>query len=84
MSRQSARRVLGDRERNGGSYRGLRGRSLRSYDYDPHATCRSVIGTPTYENHNVWFRVSAVPEPATIVMLAFGTLLMLRRRRGRE
>ncbi len=64
-----------------GSYRGLRGGSFyytgnylpASYRYNYY---------PTYEHYGVGFRVSEVPEPASLAILAFGGIGMLVRRRG--
>ena len=36
---------------------------------------------PTNENNNIGFRVSEVPEPATIVMLALAGMGIMRRRK---
>ena len=36
---------------------------------------------PGDEDYKVGFRVSAVPEPATLSLLALGGLLAIRRRR---
>ena len=37
-----------------------------------------TVGSPGYENYN---RFRTVPEPATLTLLAFGTIAMIRRRR---
>ena len=64
------------------SYRSLRGGSYYSSvpsllveraDYDPSAGTRST-----------GFRVSQVPEPASMAVLAFGSIAILLRRRGRR
>ena len=65
------------------SYRGIRGGSFFETDPTMHAGDRAGYHLPRNEYSNVGFRVAAVPEPGTIVMLAFGALLMLRRGRGR-
>jgi len=45
-----------------------------------HASSRNR-SYPTYEYDNVGFRVSEVPEPASILMLALGRVGILRKRR---
>ena len=64
-----------------GSYRGLRGGSFYSVGINLHASVRSY-GYPTDELDIIGFRVSEVPEPATIVMLALAGVGALRRRRA--
>ncbi|NQU37611.1 MAG: SUMF1/EgtB/PvdO family nonheme iron enzyme, partial [Actinobacteria bacterium] len=65
-----------------GSWRGVRGGSLEFGDADSmHALFRNYTW-PTLEYAFFGFRVSEVPEPATLSMLALGGLAMLRRRRS--
>ena len=63
-----------------GSYRGLRGGSIGDV-YDLHASFRNDYA-PTGELGSIGFRVSEVPEPATMAILALGGVAMLRRRKG--
>jgi len=68
-----------------GSDRGLRGGSfLNDLFYandEAHASNRNY-GYPTVEDHTIGFRVSEVPEPCSILMLALGSLGVFRRRRA--
>jgi formylglycine-generating enzyme required for sulfatase activity len=67
-----------------GSYRSLRGGSFEfgGYDdgYDLSVNVRSY-NEPTTESYNIGFRVSEVPEPATVSFLALGGLSLLQRRK---
>jgi len=63
-----------------GSYRGLRGGSFINIDYYLHASYRNYTN-PTLEDGLIGFRVSEVPEPATMAILALGGIGMLRRRK---
>ena len=64
-----------------GSYRGLRGGSF----YNTYGYLRSgtyFYGAPTGEYDDIGFRVSQVPEPASMGVLSLGVAGMLVRRRG--
>jgi formylglycine-generating enzyme required for sulfatase activity len=65
-----------------GSFRGLRGGSFGNYYGNLHVSDRNH-SNPTYENTGSFgFRVSEVPDPATLSLLALGGLVLLHRRRG--
>ncbi len=51
------------------------------YDYNLHASICDYY-YPTSEYHHFGFRVSEVPEPASMAILALGAVGMLRRRRS--
>jgi MYXO-CTERM domain-containing protein len=64
-----------------GSNRGLRGGSF--YDLVNYLRADNrVIGNATLEGDNHGFRVSQVPGPGSVALLAIGGLGALRRRRG--
>ena len=64
-----------------GLYRGVRGASYSNDDGDSRASAR-YFNDPTEDNYIIGFRVSEVPEPAAIVMLALGSVGIIRRRRA--
>ena len=65
----------------GGPWRGLRGGSFSNLGLGAlHASSR-YSGFPSYESGSIGFRVSEVPEPATMAILALGGIGMLRRRK---
>jgi len=59
--------------------RGLRGGSFDYYRYHLTAAVRNIYG-PSQESDSVGFRVSNLPEPCTLSMLALGAFAVLRRR----
>ncbi|GAF94378.1 unnamed protein product, partial [marine sediment metagenome] len=65
-----------------GSFRGIRGASFLDGDFALHAAPRGSYGPPTAGSFLIGFRVSEVPEPGTLSLLAMGGLAMLRRRKS--
>ncbi len=63
-----------------GSFRGLRGGSWNNFEDSLRASNR-YADNPTIEINIVGFRVSEVPEPATVGLLALGGVMLRRRRR---
>ncbi|MCY2927649.1 MAG: SUMF1/EgtB/PvdO family nonheme iron enzyme [Planctomycetota bacterium] len=64
-----------------GSFRGVRGGSFHGVGSLLLASKRGSLG-PTSETYELGFRVSQVPEPASMALLAIGGIGMLMRRRG--
>jgi formylglycine-generating enzyme required for sulfatase activity len=65
-----------------GSYRGLRGGSFGDvFDVVYLRASDRGYGYPTYEFLDIGFRVSEVPEPATMAILMLGGIGILRRRK---
>ena len=65
------------------SSRGLRGGSFYDVGSAPCMRPSRDFLDPTYEFDDVGFRVaSIIPEPSTLLLLCFGSLAVLWRRRG--
>lgn len=64
-----------------GMYRGIRGGAFSEYEFNFQSSDR-ILGYPPIEASNYGFRVSLVPEPASIGLLGLGIMGMLVRRRG--
>jgi len=69
-----------------GSTRGQRGGSFSSGYDGPRASYRSIDfpGGPTAEYDGLGFRVSEVPEPATLSLLALGVAAVMARRQKKN
>jgi sulfatase modifying factor 1 len=64
-----------------GSDRGVRGGSYYlNFDFNLRSSIRNY-GTPISELNGIGFRVASVPEPATICLLALGSLTLIRKKR---
>ncbi len=64
-------------------WRGNRGASFSQLAINMHAAYRNFVGDPMYEEYaGVGFRVAAIPEPASLSLLAVGVLALLRSRRA--
>lgn len=64
-----------------GVTRGLRGQSwFNNPSGGLPATYRNYRCDPVYESFDIGFRVAEVPEPATICLLGFGALSLMRRK----
>jgi MYXO-CTERM domain-containing protein len=64
-----------------GSTRGIWGGSFNTFGNNLRADNRDDV-SPSYEDNFIGFRVSQVPGPGSVALLAIGGLGALRRRRG--
>jgi len=62
--------------------RQIRGGSFATRIGTLHVSNRGNADYPTNDNYGFGFRVSHIPEPASLALLAFGTVTMLTRRRN--
>ncbi len=69
--------------RYGNDYRGMRGGSYDSPEYNLRASHRNDF-VPSFQVAYLGFRVVQVPEPATVMLLACGAAWTLGRRPGRR
>ncbi|WP_146575145.1 SUMF1/EgtB/PvdO family nonheme iron enzyme [Botrimarina hoheduenensis] len=63
------------------SFRGVRGGSRVSFWFNLRAGFRN-LGSPTFEDSGVGFRVATVPEPSAVLMGALAACGLLLRRRA--
>ena len=68
---------------NNGASRGLRGGSFSYIEDCLHAPGRGTWADPPHEYYFVGFRVTQVPEPATMTLLYLGGLVLLKHRRNK-
>lgn len=62
-----------------GYFRGVRGGSFDYYDYNLGSSYRYGF-FPNIDYDNIGFRVASVPEPATILLIGLGAVILRRRR----
>lgn len=62
------------------SYHGVRGGSYNSNDVGVISSCNRDVYASDMEDGPVGFRVASIPEPATLLLLGLGAVLLRKRR----